>query len=260
MRFFQCLSFLCAVVVLSVAAKPTSPPAIRRFPMRGTPVRAARNMTQAELYARALTLRKPTRRSTAQRRQTSNTPVTRFASVSVKDSTTGTVVGNLVMGEVGWSISSGGSAPTFKNTGTSATVQTQQQLTWSDAPANPYTSFGIGQCSAGASTNIGAGSAAVLCLVNARSQVPAGSTPTAVATNLLPGGTGLAETGVWTLDYATNVATPQWINPDGTTPTTYIVENSATGQVYVTGDVNAASQALGATLVPITLSFTATTT
>lgn len=35
------------------------------------------------------------------------------------------------------------------------------------------------------------------------------------------------------------------------TPTTYIALNSATGAVYVTGDVTAASQALGVTLIPI---------
>ncbi|KAF8898100.1 hypothetical protein CPB84DRAFT_1847842 [Gymnopilus junonius] len=241
--------------------------------MRGTLVQTSYNLTQAELYARALTLRKPTRRSTAQRRQTSTVPATRFAQVSVQDSSTGTSLGNLVFTGSGstWEVSNSASSSNLKNTGSNAAVQTQQQLVWRDVPTDPYTNFGIGQCASGDPTDLGPGSSAkhtqlryaLFPLYISQDQptpkVPGGSTPTTVASNLIPGGTGLAETGVWTLDFGTNVATPQWINTDGTTPTTIIAVNTATGTLYVTGDVSAASQALGVSLTPISLSFTIST-
>ncbi|KAF4616151.1 hypothetical protein D9613_011445 [Agrocybe pediades] len=219
-------------------------------------------MTPAQQYARTLTLRKPTRRSTAQRRQESPEPrlsSNRVSSLAVENAETGATVGNLVYESEAWKVSRLDSASAITFTGNpTATSQRQRRLVLSSTDVvTMYTNVGVGQCNVGDEVHLKKGSANVLCLVNAvASGTFVGSTPKTLATNMHPSGDSVAETDIWSLNFETGIATPEWINPDGTTVSAQlVVAKNDPSTIYVTADIEASSQALGLPLVAVTIKF-----
>ncbi|EIN06211.1 hypothetical protein PUNSTDRAFT_136999 [Punctularia strigosozonata HHB-11173 SS5] len=120
-------------------------------------------------------------------------------------------------------------------------------------PGTPYRLSGVAIRS-GSQVTLGPGNTIYLELQNTRASTPAGSTtPTYVYDTYA---IGYAQTTIFSVDPATGKVTVKWVNPDGSTPTTYLAV-SGTG-IYVTGDVSALQSQLGSsatlTLVDIYLS------
>ncbi|KJA21634.1 hypothetical protein HYPSUDRAFT_216187 [Hypholoma sublateritium FD-334 SS-4] len=220
------------------------------------------DLTEAEAHALWLTSRKPTRRSTAQRRQASAAAVVEGSRFAATDASTGTSYGDLVYGTDGWTLSTSDTPSTLvysRSSGFYARDSREaQRLTYTSQNASdPYRIFGVGQCYAGSPTTIGSGSSNVLCLVNAISGTRAGSRPDKVKNNLDPSGSSYVETNIWTVDYSKKTASPTWINSDGTAIPAYIVVAVKHPDIiFVTGDVAATSAHYGLEFRPVTLSYT----
>ncbi|KAF9560477.1 hypothetical protein CPC08DRAFT_708035 [Agrocybe pediades] len=67
------------------------------------------------------------------------------------------------------------------------------------------------------------------------------------------GGTLAAETDVWIIDAAVKRLSVQWVNPDGSTPMTYLITNGV--DLAVTGDVAAFNEKFGPGWFTTTLSY-----
>ncbi|KAF9480217.1 hypothetical protein BDN70DRAFT_877841 [Pholiota conissans] len=218
------------------------------------------NLTEAEAHARWLTSRKPTRRSTAERRQVSDTPSGSDARLAAQDDSTGASVGNLVFTTNGWSISSteDGSTITYSRTLAARDTRDAQRLVYSAPDASyPYKYFGVGQCNIGSSTTIGPGSSNVLCLVNSESPTRAGALPTLIKNNFDTSGSSYVETDIWNLDASTQTAAPMWINSDGRSVPAYIVSAiNNPSIIYVTGDVDATAELYGIQFRKLSLKYT----
>ncbi|KAF8171831.1 hypothetical protein BJ912DRAFT_932685 [Pholiota molesta] len=269
MGFFYRLSLL-AILLTTFAStvqgfdRSLRPPKnVARFKSRAantSPV-VKLKLTEAEAHARWLTSRKPTRRGTAQRRQTSAFRTENARRFSAQDATTGAPVGSLAFSNnTGWTISPTEEGAVITYSGTLATRDTRdaQRLVYSSPDASyPYKYFGIGQCNVGSPTDIGPGSANVLCLVNSASATRAGALPTLNKNNLDTNGSSYVESNVWTLDPSAQTAVPVWINPDGRSIPAHIV--SAVNNpdiIFVTGDVGATSAFYETEFRKITLRYT----
>ncbi|KAG8919366.1 hypothetical protein FRC01_001319, partial [Tulasnella sp. 417] len=89
-------------------------------------------------------------------------------------------------------------------------------LTWSPA-MSPFPD--------GTSLNMGPGSFNYA-FIDSTTQIPAGSTPQAGDNNSFTAATGApspAESAIWMYDPVTQEITVQWVNPDGSTPPSYII-------------------------------------
>jgi len=58
---------------------------------------------------------------------------------------------------------------------------------------------------------------------------------------------------VWNYDATSGVLTPQWIDTDQSTPNVYLVADSITGRLIITGDVSALNAGFGGTWVPVSI-------
>ncbi|KIM39950.1 hypothetical protein M413DRAFT_188252 [Hebeloma cylindrosporum] len=255
MRYSLLISSLIATLTaFGVNATPHTHTPIRRFSLTGTPTQNE-NLTEAAAYARSLTRRRPTRRATAERRQVSDTPnIDIDIGLSVSNLATGSPVGNLVLGGSGLSLSAEGGA----------NLLTSVNALWESRPErrilvpglNPdYPYLGLVQFSAVSGLALGPGLSNGLLLTGVASPGTApGATP-AYLPNLgnptVPFNGG--ETDIWTIDYITGRITPQWINPDGGTPITYLVSDGT--RIAATGDIAAFNNANGLGWFPITLSY-----
>ncbi|CUA76614.1 hypothetical protein RSOLAG22IIIB_06375 [Rhizoctonia solani] len=106
--------------------------------------------------------------------------------------------------------------------------------------AYPYVGGAVGYYSNGA--NLGPGSSNHI-YVAATNQAPSGSPPShgdnSVSTT--SGKSADYESAIWIYDPATNNIRAQWINADGSAPTTYLVYSSSDVAFILSGDINALS-------------------
>ncbi|KAG8923232.1 hypothetical protein FRC01_013036 [Tulasnella sp. 417] len=103
----------------------------------------------------------------------------------------------------------------------------QLDITAVNGPSSVYPLFGasMGPFPDGASLNLGPGSFNHA-FIDSTTQIPAGSTPQAGDNNSFTAVTGApspAESAIWMYDPVTQEITAQWVNPDGSTPPTYII-------------------------------------
>ncbi|KAF5320792.1 hypothetical protein D9619_001226 [Psilocybe cf. subviscida] len=235
---------------------------IHRFALRSSAsVHDDSNVTDAQRYAKWLTQRKPTRRSTAMRRQASPGFVSDpdSAMMRVADTSSGQGVGSLVYSSSNnvWTVSEEGSPTTITLNSEipGITTRAYQQL-MSNADST-YPVLGIGQCNSGAPVDIGSGSSNVLCLLNTEAVgTSPGSVPTQLSNSLSGSTATYVESNIWTVNYSSKTATPTWVNPNGTSVEAHIVVAVTNSNIiFVTGDVAATSAAYGLEFREVTLNF-----
>ncbi|KII88752.1 hypothetical protein PLICRDRAFT_30158 [Plicaturopsis crispa FD-325 SS-3] len=54
-----------------------------------------------------------------------------------------------------------------------------------------------------------------------------------------PSTSGESESAIWAIDPKTKALTPQYINPDGSAPATFVAYNASANQLFLVGDLNA---------------------
>ncbi|KIM42819.1 hypothetical protein M413DRAFT_124327 [Hebeloma cylindrosporum] len=254
-----CLLFMTVGALGSPTTNHTNGVFIARFSRKGTPVRSVGGLSDTERYARALTRRKPTRRGTAKRQAPSEfppTPQTAFVGAVTTDETP-LPVGNLLVSEYGtWTVTSDpGSAVTYFASPSWISLE-QQRLSLDPETSMFYPLFGASQCSPGGGMDLRPGSSDIVCLASIENPgTPPGSTPMFIPNSIGPGGGGqdqtATETDIWTINYTTGQATPQWVNPDGTSFPSYMIYDPLTGEIYITGDIMAATNRFQRAFAPV---------
>lgn len=109
-------------------------------------------------------------------------------------------------------------------------------------PSTPYRLSGVAIRS-GAQATLGPGNAYYLELQNTRAHTPAGSASSTYVYDTYA--IGYAQTTIFSVDPYTGKLTVKWVNPDGSTPKTYIAMSG--NNIYVTGDMVALASQLGTT-------------
>ncbi|KAH9481608.1 hypothetical protein JR316_0006135 [Psilocybe cubensis] len=259
MRSFLLIPSLLSVLAALTANASVVPgaPAVRRFASNNTPSQT-KKLTAAQEYARELTHRQPTRRSTAQRRQASAQSINVDTSIQVgaRNRDTGSTLGGVTITSSGLGIAT--SADTEVSLGTVRTSktgsETERRITIDGLPG--YSNLGVVQFSSTSGLTLGAGLSNGLRITGiANPGTGSGETPT-YGTSYGNTGPALAgETDVWSFDYTTGTISLQWVNPDGSTPATYIITNGV--DLAATGDIDAFNAVFGPGWFATTLTFTA---
>ncbi|KAF9048540.1 hypothetical protein BJ165DRAFT_1029400 [Panaeolus papilionaceus] len=255
MRVSILFSLFMAFAAVGVNAKPTrTTAAMKRFGFKGDA--AEENLTTAQRYARELTRRTPTRRSTAKKRQESpvpdiSTPQTIYLGLTNQD--TGSFVGFVDLGSDGLTVNSEGSGTTFIHlVNPSWTINTQQRV---NIPGITYPALGLVQ-RPGDSTYLGPGLPSAVFIAGVTSSTIPGSLPVLLP-NSITGVADLAvETDVWTVNFNDGSMRPVWINPDGTAATLTIISNG--NDIVATGDFTAFNIVNGGNWFTISLAFSVT--
>ncbi|CAA7266951.1 unnamed protein product [Cyclocybe aegerita] len=257
MRSFLLISPLIGALlcVIGANAAVTGDSPVRRFALKGAQATQTTNLTPAELYARELTHKRPTRRSTAQRRQESELPeIQANINIGAITASTGSPLGGLTLGTSGLEVDLSGSGINLVTTASpSWSSRTDRRITISTLSGFP--NLGLVQYDASSGLTLGVGLPnGVLVTGVADPGTAPGSLPSFVA-NYNTGLSDLAvETDVWTIDYITGIISAQWTNPDGSKPVTVLVTDGT--NIAATGDVLAFNLAHGLGWFPITLAYT----
>ncbi|CAE6477399.1 unnamed protein product [Rhizoctonia solani] len=263
-------SFLTLAVVASAAAQSTE-----RFPSINPPLSVVRNVdfaslpaapepaTNAERFAqglppirpRNLHLKQGTRAASAPRAETSPVPAVEQKCNVVartKDTTLGYLVPQLnAFGQYGrFQASQAGSLQlsVLYVPGSDAPVD----LYPVNGPTKAYPYVGGAMGIASDSDDLSPGSSNYAYVVATR-QTPPGS-PAVAGDNSSAASTGIPadfESAIWIYNPTTNQFRPQWVNADGSTPTTY--HQDGNDALILTGDPEAVNNAFGTSYPQITL-------
>ncbi|KAF8907311.1 hypothetical protein CPB84DRAFT_300513 [Gymnopilus junonius] len=247
MRSFLLLPSLVALMLsaASVSAVENSPSiasaaqihAMRCFSLKRTPVHM--NLTDTQLYTKALTHRRPTRRATAhQRRASTVADVQSSVRIDVANMDTGYPLGSLSVDDGGrLAVDGSGPGTTFSTlTSSGSALGTQRRILVPSLSGFP--NLGAIQYASTDSPTLGPGlSSGVKITGVADPGTQPGDLP-AYLESYESGATSLpTETDVWTINYLTGVIGLQWINPDGSIPDTTLISNG--NGIAATGDLAA---------------------
>ncbi|PPQ83472.1 hypothetical protein CVT25_007063 [Psilocybe cyanescens] len=257
MRSFLLIPSLLSILAALSANASILPgtPAVRRFTSKDTPTQTEK-LTDAQIYARSLTHRQPTRRSTAQRRQVSdNAEIDASISVGARNRDTGSTLGALTISSSGLGIATSADVAVSLDTVRSSSwgSQTERRITIDGLPG--YSNLGAVQFSSTSGLTLGAGLSNGLRVTGVSSPGTApGDVPSFGASYGNTGPALAGETDVWTFDYTTGTITLQWVNPDGSTPATFLISNGV--DLAATGDIDAFNAVFGPGWFATTLTFT----
>ncbi|KAF9030328.1 hypothetical protein BDZ89DRAFT_1132441 [Hymenopellis radicata] len=199
--------------------------------------------TNAERLARGLPLKAPHRRKhNLGRTETSSVPLlTKTGVLQMKNSN------GDIMGYVSKTANSFGEYGSLQTQGNALHISFSydptkplQQLDFIGTDSSIYSTFPlVGFVNGFASTSSNLGSGSNYLYVAGVSQTPKGSPPVtqANAFSTYSGSPETVESAVWSIDSATGKVTAQWINTDGTVPTTYLCYTAGADAILLTGNV-----------------------
>ncbi|TFK50841.1 hypothetical protein OE88DRAFT_1659944 [Heliocybe sulcata] len=203
-----------------------------------------KRLTNAQRLARGLPLRKPRRVQARQATPSSCPTISHTGTIRVTDIDAGGVLGYVsstpnIFGEYELATTASGALRVSFGTSSclSSAVYSQFDVTTENGISNfPLLGFMTGF----ANTNYGIGSGSSnYAYLGGVTQTPEGS-PAIQQANSFSAASGIpdgVESAVWTWEPSSNALTVQWINTDGSSPTTYLAYLAGDAAIILTGDL-----------------------